>query len=98
MYVNRFKKAEEILIQGKYFLERKTTDKFYFVVDDSEDNNHYSVIIGEHLVSCSCKYGSIWGVKRYLPCCHILAGFGALMRIEGPMLRKNWRKEEMRKI
>ena|SRR3990167_5236341 len=90
MNLSRFRKAEEILIKGKYFLEAKGESAFFFIVDDSEDKKSYKIIISENKCLCTCEYGSIWGVKKMLPCSHIIACIGAILKVEGPMLRKRW--------
>ena len=90
--IGRFRKAEKIMSEGRYYLEAKGRLGYYFKVLGDSDEEH-SVIISEDKISCTCPEGSFWGVKRYLPCSHILVCFGSMMHVQGPLIMRKWWKD-----
>jgi len=87
----RFRKAERILLEGRYFLEVRGNKGYYFKVKGDSGEEH-DVIISEDKVSCTCPDGSYYGVKKALPCSHLLACLGAMMHVQGPLITRKWWK------
>jgi hypothetical protein len=83
--MQRFLKATSLLNKGDVVCNRKSSAQWEFTV-----KGKYTVIVKANYVSCSCEYGSLHGVNKSLPCSHVLAVFGSMMHLFGPVLRQRW--------
>ena len=78
MIQNRIDGARKLLIRDHVRLESKTADAWYFEIKSLNNKDFYSVVVTNRGCSCTCEFGSMWGVKeKHLPCQHVLAGIGA---------------------
>ena len=92
MSFDRFRKAKLILINGDYYLKERSEEKLCFIVKGKKED--YSVIISEDYISCTCEFSSFWNIKKSLYCYHVLACLGAMMKLHGPIILKDWKGEK----
>lgn len=85
MEQQRFYAAAKLLYHNKVIVKSKGVRLWEFEVDAK-----YNVQISEAKISCTCEYGSLHGVKKQLPCRHIIACICLLTRVWGPALKERW--------
>ena len=72
--MKRINAARKLLLDERVVVTGKTKKAWYLQVDD------YDIIINDRGCTCTCPFGSLWGLKEnHLPCRHIIAAMAAMI-------------------